>query len=208
LAVTIDYIHPERLLGHIAIEESGSDISAKGLLIPLQVVHEVYPVKREDKIRKRDDVAESFNNARIAWEASETCKIFKSGLSNNASGHKINRIVGFACGSLTQSRPRAAFQHALLVTAKEWLENRDKQLQDEAPTFYLQDPDYTTVDKKILAEDYGFKVVPEPDGFLEVDERSIVLSIAPTIPIKYIIAGIASPAIVIWLPMGEGEGAA
>ncbi|KAJ5199861.1 hypothetical protein N7491_009342 [Penicillium cf. griseofulvum] len=196
----IEYAHPERLIKDITdIDQNNPGINIPAIyLTPLRVTYE--PFKR---VWNPKQPVVSFNHAREAWERSETYRKFKLVLSSNASGHKIERIVGFACGSLSQpNRPGAAYQHALLVTAKEWVAN-----QDEQSSFYLQDPDYTTADEEILKR-VGFEVVPEPNGFLKVDERSIVLSIAPTVPIKHIIAAIARPAIVIWLPMGEGKDAA
>lgn len=129
---------------------------------------------------------------------------------SKARGHKINNIVGIACGSLSRpDRHNAAFQHALLVTAKSWLRKKglDEKLltgQDDGKNLfcYRQDPEYTPVDREIL-DGVGFQVVDHPDGFLKIDEQSIVLSIAPNLPVKHITADIARPAIVIWLRVEE-----
>ncbi|CRL27599.1 unnamed protein product [Penicillium camemberti] len=78
---------------------------------PLRVTHEVYLFGKEEEIWDR-------KFARQAWEKSENCRRFKVILSK-ATGHKINNIVGLACGSLSRSdRNNTASQHALLITAK------------------------------------------------------------------------------------------
>jgi hypothetical protein len=61
----------------------------------------------------------------------------------------------------------------------------------------VQDPWYTTIDKEILRK-AGLEVIDDPCGWLEVDEQSVVLSIAPNVSTKEIIADLARPAIVIW----------
>lgn len=55
----------------------------------------------------------------------------------------------------------------------------------------------TSVDRDVLA-DIGFEMIDDPRGWLEIDERSVVLSVAPNVPVKEIIADTARPAIVIW----------
>lgn len=66
----------------------------------------------------------------------------------------------------------------------------------------MQDPEYTSVDREIL-DGFGLQTVDDPEGFLKVDEQSIVLSIAPNVPVKHIIADIARPAVVIWFHVEE-----
>jgi hypothetical protein len=68
----------------------------------------------------------------------------------------------------------------------------------------VQDPEYTDVDRRIL-HGAGFQVVDDPHGFLKVNEQSIVLSIAASMPVKHIIADIARPAIVIWLTVNNAR---
>lgn len=55
----------------------------------------------------------------------------------------------------------------------------------------------TSVDREILA-DSGFEMIDDPRGWLGVDERSVVLSVAPNVPVKEIVADTARPAIVVW----------
>ena len=159
---------------------------------PSSKTEEVIP---DEGQQDRETVAKDFREKSQAWEESETCRRFKSILSSEASSHDINKIVGLACGSLAlPNNERTAKQTALLVTARKWLKERN---QDDDILCYMQDPMNTSVDREVLA-DIGFEMIDDPHGWLEIDERSIVLSVAPNVPVKEIIANIARPAIVIW----------
>ncbi|KAJ5094948.1 hypothetical protein N7532_007239 [Penicillium argentinense] len=153
---------------------------------------EIIPYK---DTRDCDTVARDFREKIQAWEESETCRRFQSILSSEVSSHDIKKIVGLACGSLAlPNNEHAAYQTALLVTVRKWLKERD---QNEDIFCYMQDPMNTSVDREVLA-DIGFEMIDDPRGWLEIDERSVVLSVAPNVPVKEIIADTARPAIVIW----------
>ena len=102
---------------------------------------------------------------------------------------------------------RAAYQHALILTIRTvLLEVDSRHGSDLVPlTCYSQDPRYTPNDKIVL-KDHFITVIDDPRGFLEVDESTTVISIAPNIPLKEVIADIARPAMMILdrLP-AEGE---
>lgn len=49
-------------------------------------------------------------------------------------------------------------------------------------------------------------MIEDPRGWLEVDEHSILLSIAPNVPVKEIIADIARPAAIIWCRVEFDDG--
>lgn len=139
-----------------------------------------------------------------AWEASETCKQLKSTLSSADIPRNIQKVIGFACGSVAQydrsrSLPSSAFQHALLLTARDLL--RDNTAKDIA--CYAQDPANTTIDKSAL-ERIGIQALEDPCGFLEVDESSVVCSFAPNVPVKQIVTDLARPAVIIWNRVREG----
>jgi hypothetical protein len=163
---------------------------------------EIKKIIYDEKIKEREVVAQNFRKKSLAWEESETCKNFKSTLSSFASGHDINKIVGLACGSLAlPNNDSAASQTSLLVTVRSWLKEKN---QDKNVFCYIQDPMNTPVDKEVLA-DVGFEMIDDPRGWLEVDERSVVLSVAPNVPVKEIIADIARPAILIWYRVKDQE---
>jgi hypothetical protein len=147
-------------------------------------------------------VIEDFREKSLAWEESEACKNFKSILSSFAGGHDINKIVGLACGSLAlPQNDHAAFQTAMLVTVRSWLKERD---QNKDVPCYIQDPMNTPIDQKVLAG-IKFEMIDDPRGWLEVDECSVVLSVAPNVPVKEIIADTARPAVLIWYRVENEE---
>ncbi|KAJ5683141.1 hypothetical protein N7462_006306 [Penicillium macrosclerotiorum] len=149
----------------------------------------------DEEIPDRDMVAKDFREKRLVWEESEACQRLKLILASEVSSHDINKIVGLACGSLAlPNNEKAAEQTALLCTVREWLKERD---QTDGISSYIQDPMNTSVDREVLA-DIGFEMIDDPRGWLEIDERSVVLSVAPNVPVKEIIADTARPAVVIW----------
>ena len=202
LDLAIDYNHSERLIADMLGYPNGIDIPTSNL-IPLRLTHEVYPFGTREEIWSSKHAGATFEKERRAWEASEAHSNLEAILSTTRAD-KINNIVGIACGSLSRSgRPNSAFQHALLLTAMDWL--RKKRPGEKELSCYVQDPEYTLIDREIL-NGVGIQAVDDPEGFLKVDDRSIVLSIAPNIPVKSIIADIAIPAMVIWLRFGKTKG--
>lgn len=90
---------------------------------------------------------------------------------------------------------RSAYQHALILTLRDILSERQDQGTEIA--CYAQDPFYTDIDKDVI-EQSGITVLNDPQGFLEVDDSTVVLSFAADIPVRQIIADIAQPAMMIW----------
>ncbi|OQE10524.1 hypothetical protein PENVUL_c004G05752 [Penicillium vulpinum] len=201
LRFVIEYNHPARLMDSITLAyKEGADVPVMNLM-PFQMAHEVFECHNLEEPSSCKIAGDAFKNERQAWEKTETCRKLPVTLSR-ALGHEINSIVGFSCGSLSlPGRSKAAFQHALLVTIKDWL---IEQGNGKKPSCYLQDPEYTDVDKEIL-HSVDFDVVHDPTGFLKVNDKSVVLSIGSDAPTKQIIADIARPAIVIWV-RHQGDG--
>ncbi|KAJ5199860.1 hypothetical protein N7491_009343 [Penicillium cf. griseofulvum] len=154
----------------------------------------------------REVVAKVFYEKTQEWKESPACEKLKTILSSSAKDHEINKVVVFALGTMsfqyfneegildTTAGWQSAFQNALLVTIIEWLKERDHK---EKVPCYSQDPAQSEVDKEILDE-AGIEVIEDPRGWLEVDEQSVVVSIAPNVPVKEIITDIARPAVIIW----------
>ncbi|RAK99906.1 uncharacterized protein BO80DRAFT_476883 [Aspergillus ibericus CBS 121593] len=69
---------------------------------------------------------------------------------------------------------------------------------------YIQDPAYNEIDKEALTE-HGMQVVNDPQGYLEVDESSVVFSCASNVAVKEIITELARPAIIIWVKVEESD---
>jgi hypothetical protein len=93
------------------------------------------------------------------------------------------------------SEMRSAYQHALIITLRDILAERQGHLNDIG--CYAQDPDYTDVDRAVL-EQSGITILDDPQGFLEVDDSTVVLSFGPNVPVRQVIADIARPAMMIW----------
>ena len=116
----------------------------------------------------------------------------------------IQKVIGFACGSVAVydkllSSAASAFQHALLLTVKTVVEEKN----GNNITCYAQDPANTAVDKEAL-NNLGIQVLDDPCGFLEVDNSSVVCSFAPNVPVKQIVTDLARPAVLIWDRVREG----
>lgn len=152
----------------------------------------------------RGEVARTFRDKADEWMKSPACRRLESILSSSAMDHKIDKVVGLALGTMSDQRFNddggldtesgwwAASQHALLLTMKNWLQERDHR---EKVDCYTQDP--LLVDKHIL-DKVGVEVIEDPRGWLEVDEYSMVVSVSPNVPTRETITDIARPAVIIW----------
>lgn len=191
-----------------------SDTEKPSAFATLQVTLETYQVILDNgarktipdgEIRDTETTEKYFREMIQVWEARKSCKKLKSVLSSEASGHKINKIFGTACGSLAMAETDGiAYQHAFLLTVREWLKRRDADTQtpDIKIPCFIQDPGNTSVDKEVLPK-FDMTVVDDGDAFINVDEQSVWLSIGPDIPVKEVIADIARPAVVIWTLVGS-----
>lgn len=159
-------------------------------------------------------VIKTFQDSVQEWKESQACKKLQSFLSASAKNHEINKTFGFALGGIsrkwlekdgslrTRDLRRSASQHGLLLTLKEWLQERDGI--EEVPCC-AQDPCYNSMDKQILGE-AGIELIDDPRAWLEVDEQSMMISVAPNVPVKEIIADIARPAVIIWCRVEFNDG--
>ncbi|KAJ5587449.1 uncharacterized protein N7459_003214 [Penicillium hispanicum] len=161
-------------------------------------------------VPERAEVEEDFRVHRQMWEASAMPTQLKHILASAAAGLEINKIVAVSLGNISWLREdragRSAFQHSLVLTMREWVNEKNGR---ETPC-YVQDPAYEDVDLAILGE-CGMTVLEDPQAWLEMDDTSIVMSVASNVPSKEIVADIARPAVVIWERVGfedydkEGE---
>ncbi|OAL68668.1 hypothetical protein A7C99_0039 [Trichophyton rubrum] len=55
----------------------------------------------------------------------------------------------------------------------------------------------TSVDSKVLGE-AGITIVADLEGFLQVDDAAVVVSLYPNAPVKQVVADISRPAVIIW----------
>ena len=153
----------------------------------------------------REEAEEFFKTRCNVWEASDPCKQLRSILASAKVPLGITKIVAFACctfSCITQ-KPfsargvvRSAVQHALILTLRDILSETNGGPSEEI-ICYAQDPIYSNLDKSIL-EQSGIKILDDPEGFLEVDESTVVLSFCPNVCVRQVVTDIARPAMMIW----------
>ncbi|KAJ7868971.1 hypothetical protein B0H14DRAFT_3861367 [Mycena olivaceomarginata] len=109
----------------------------------------------------------------------------------------IRKIVAFACGSPSAGPGHipCMMQHILVLALKDMLSGKNGNAA--VIQCFAQDPMYSDMDKQLLGK-HGITVLDDPRGFLQLDESSIVISIAPNIPVKQIVTHLARPAVIIW----------
>lgn len=165
-------------------------------LCPLQICYGGHNETQHHRNLK--DTRDAFHSFRTAWESSEKCRRLKSSMAAAASLPGITKIIAFACSSISRdldhTRSRSASQHALILTLRDLLQASQPGAQIRC---LAQDPVYTEVDRAVLSE-AGITVVDDPQGFLEVDDQSVVLSFAPNVPVRQIITDLARPVVLAW----------
>ena len=138
-----------------------------------------------------------FRDAQSRWSSSSQCKELTEILESKPH-LSVQKVVAFANGPMAvkdddeqhdrRSDVNASYQHALMLTFKRHF---------GATECFAQDPAYTDTDIAVL-QPYGIKVVDDPEGFLQSDGTTAVISISPNIPVKQVLCDIARPAILIW----------
>lgn len=145
-----------------------------------------------------EDTRNSFQEYRKTWEASETFLRLKSSMAKTTSLPGITKIIAFACSSISRdddhTRHRSASQHALILALRDMLQASQPGVHI---TCLAQDPAYSEADAAVLAGS-GITVVGDPQGFLEVDDQSVVLSFSPNVPVRQIITDLARPVVLAW----------
>ncbi|KAI2014338.1 hypothetical protein LOZ39_002320 [Ophidiomyces ophidiicola] len=152
-----------------------------------------------------EEIEKVFNDSKLQWEAGETCKQLRSTLMNAKVPLGIDKIVGLSLGRMAEHmeeyRARPAVQHAMVLTLQDVMAMK---LGSSSIKCYAQDPWYSEVDISLL-ENSGITILDDPEAWLEIDDSSIVFSVASNAPVKQIVSDIARPAVIIWEKMREGE---
>ncbi|KAK3381039.1 hypothetical protein B0H63DRAFT_195760 [Podospora didyma] len=149
-----------------------------------------------------EKVREDLKAAIQRWGPSEHGKAVRQILTSVITPSlAAKKVVAFALGSMATKgfvgNAANNYQHALLLLVQECLAAATANYDDRKPGCFAQDPAYLAEDKTVLHE-AGITVLQDPRGFVEVDDEAVVISIAPDVPVKQIIADIARPAIIIW----------
>ena len=153
----------------------------------------------ESRYSSLSDLNISFSKHTREWEQSQTYKVFNQLLENLDFTVKINKIVCFGLGFLSNPQQsnerRSHIQHASVLTIASTFA---KRYPNQNPIhIYSQDPTYTELDKTFL-NSIGVKVLSDPKGFLEVDEQTLVFSVSPGVCVRQIVADLSRPAAMVW----------
>ncbi|PVI00191.1 hypothetical protein DM02DRAFT_672162 [Periconia macrospinosa] len=142
------------------------------------------------------DTRNCFLETQRLWSESVACKELESILQQKLP-YQTDTVVAFALGTMSMGGERgirsSLFQHALARTVQDVVK-ASNQCQVQC---FSQDPMYNTVDKQVLGE-IGISVLDNPRAFLEVTNSSVVISVAPNIPVKEIVTDLSRPAALIW----------
>jgi hypothetical protein len=201
-----------RLLYHTADEllsvQDPDHYSVSRAYLPVELAHstEVRSTQTNEPVSPwpaLDYAAASlkFEQAKQSFAGSEPLAAqLQSALASVPIPAGINKIIALGCSTITwadddPTMPSIA-QHILALTVRDVLVTSHGPGSQEIKC-YAQDPIYTPVDEQVLCRE-GFVVVDDPRAFLEVDEASVVISLAPDIPVRQIIADLTRPAILLW----------
>lgn len=148
-----------------------------------------------------DGAVRHLEDAVTTWEATRSYQQLRSLLLSPETPNNITKVIRFGCGGLL-SNSLGWYQHALILTLKSILASRYYGITRNKIRCYAQDSGYIDADKRVLDES-GIAVLDNPDGFLKVDDSSVVISFSPNWPVKQIVADIARPAILMWSMVSE-----
>lgn len=146
-----------------------------------------------------EEISKHFWTAAEEWEKNKQSRALRSLLESVTIGHQVTKIIAFACGSMlcseVRQNSRSAYQHALILTLRDIFSKRqDPSTKIEC---FAQDPCYTEIDRYVL-QNAGIEILEDPDGFVEVDDSTVIITFAPNVPVKQIIADLAKPVLIIW----------
>lgn len=137
-----------------------------------------------------------------SWLQSPGCKeLLKQAHLFQDLACPVTKIVGFGFRTMVNThrgmeRTRA-FQHLAMLTVREMVE--EIQGTKNQVQCYAQDPHYEDVEVLALAsKSIGIKILPDPEGFLMVDDSTIVMHFFAGIGIGDIVMDLARPVAMVW----------
>ncbi|RAH45831.1 uncharacterized protein BO95DRAFT_431805 [Aspergillus brunneoviolaceus CBS 621.78] len=138
------------------------------------------------------------------WRNSPYYQLLRYLLDEYPKMPRITKIIGFDCGSMSrdmQGQPsnnsRARYQHAFLIALKEYLDARNFETTGQEVRVYVQNETYLERDIEVIRQ-FGVQVLQDPEGFLVIDEETVVFACRPECPVRQIVADLAMPAMMIW----------
>ncbi|EFR04950.1 hypothetical protein MGYG_07952 [Nannizzia gypsea CBS 118893] len=118
-----------------------------------------------------DTVFTRFKRHLEVWESSKTCLELQATLDRMEfpANFKIDKIVVFA--------------YRISQTSEDWLH-----------------PLANIAERRVSYQHgtYGIVTHEDPEGFLLIDDTTLVISIMPNVPVKETVAHIAQPAMIVW----------
>ena len=142
-------------------------------------------------LRPYEDLEKSFKEVYDAFCRSAEAKELTTKLSSTPRP-KVNKVLAFALGTMSLKDSSATLYHHAILLALQAFFCVDCFAQDQR---YLKD-DKTLLES--LGEHEKVKVVTEPEGWLMLDESSVLYAHTPNIPVKAITVDLVQPAIIIW----------
>lgn len=165
--------------------------------------------KAKDKSLTPEEFKHRYASQSKIWEESKTCQSLVEQLRrftpNQING--VKKIFGFGLGDVDKiershkghvQRPIA--QHASLKTIAKFLEERNGGRRVPC---YSQDPLLRDGCGAEFIESIGITALDDPKGFIEVDEDTFVVSVAPNVPVRQVIADLTKPRAMLWDSVDE-----
>lgn len=178
---------------------------------------------REDKLPEcsLDELRRVFELHRKTWLESGNCASLTQILGSAKSTMVVDKVLCLGLGSTSRrfnhlKRPeggyvnaesRSMIQHAAALTIAQTLSSSNPSqaaFTDQSIQILVQDPEYNDLDAQLFSE-LGITIISDPKGFLEVDDRTFVISVACNVCQKQIIADLARPVGMIWNTVEEDE---
>lgn len=164
---------------------------------PLPIKAVLTPIEPTSKLLTRTaKLSVVFYKELARWKAGEPSRELGE-ILKRAKIPTIKKIVAFGLGTMMdyygdEPNYRPIIQHAMLIQVAEFF-------AETRPFIYLQDPGYRDHDKAVIESLWvEARFVDDPQGFLEVDDDTLVISIDPDVCVRSIVADIATPAAMIW----------
>ncbi|KAI1110849.1 hypothetical protein F5Y14DRAFT_427654 [Nemania sp. NC0429] len=156
------------------------------------------PIDEEPLLLPTEEYFRMYQTIEEQWKMSPYYVQLEEILSSIKIPFALTKVIALALGSLvvrSQINKRSFLQHALISAIHSTLVRRS--ILSASSEKYVQDPGYTQRDKDII-HSAGLTVLDDPQALLELDESSVLVSIAANIPVADIVADTCRPGIIIW----------
>jgi hypothetical protein len=132
--------------------------------------------------------------AEEAWDMPKLKDSITKFLQQHAgsTAQHVDQIIcfGLACpispSQDTERTHRSYVQHLAACTIRDIIARSQGGV---APSIFAQDPAYTVASISYLSENFGITVLPDPEGFRELDGNTFVITVAPDVPVRQIVLG-------------------